>query len=119
MIRPALALALLLAVPGCRIHKPVFDRVERDATWKGTLTGALRGTTALANRRVVAVDVHSGARHETTTNVTGGYTFLVPAGTYRLEVDLQPGEAVLDTPGDVQVQKGDVDSRRDIVLGAA
>jgi hypothetical protein len=53
--------------------------------------------------------------------VNGGYTIKVPHGRYRLEVELHQGERLTRQPGETQVNRSDLDPRRDfvIVMGGA
>ena len=72
---------------------------------------------AYASRKVTAIDT-AGKRYEATTGVNGGFTMQVPEGTYRLEVELRPGEKVTKQPGETKVNKGDLDLKRDFVISA-
>ena len=85
------------------------------------IVGTTNGTAGLSSRKVAAVDVVSGARYETTTGITGGYTIQVPEGTYRLEVETRAGERVTKQPAETRVNNGDLDSARnfEIAAGAA
>jgi hypothetical protein len=60
--------------------------------------------------------VASGARFEATTGANGGYTIKVPEGTYRLEVELHPGEVVLKQPDQTRINKSDLDPQRDFTI---
>jgi hypothetical protein len=53
-----------------------------------------------------------------TTGINGGYTLKVPEGTYRLEIELLPGEAVAKQPEETRVNRSDLDPRRDFVITA-
>jgi hypothetical protein len=82
----------------------------------GTIAGNVRatgGAVALVGRKVTAIDVATGARFETSTSVTGGYTIKVPEGTYRLDVELHEGEAIAKRPGDTRINNSDLDPARD------
>jgi hypothetical protein len=117
-VRP-LAVAVLLAtsLAACH-HEPVINTGERPAGVGGTISGNVRssGGTALGARKVTAVNTASGARFEQSTAANGGYTMQVPAGTYRLEVELRAGEAVATQPDPTEVNVGDLDGQRDFVL---
>lgn len=84
----------------------------------GTIAGIVStvGNSAVPDRKVTAVDVASGARYEATTGANGGYTIKVPEGTYRLEVELRPGEAVAKQPAETRVNKSDLDPRRNFTI---
>ena len=51
------------------------------------------------------------------TNNTGGFTLKVPPGSYRIEVEQQPGEVVTGAPTDQQVGASDIDSQIVITVG--
>ena len=70
----------------------------------------------MSARRVTAVDVSTGAKYEATTATNGGYTMKVPVGRYRMEVELRPDEAMSASPGEVDINRSDLDSGRDFVI---
>lgn len=110
------ALALLLSAachPG-----PVIDTGPKPPAVGGTIAGFVTGPgdAPLAGRRVTAIDTTSGQRVEAVTGANGGYTIKLPAGTYRLEVELRAGEKVVKQPDPTRVEKSDLDTRRDFVL---
>ena len=84
----------------------------------GTIAGIVSTDTkaAIAGRKVTAIDTKTGTRFDATTGVNGGYTIKVPEGTYRIEVELQPGETVAKQPAETRVNKSDLDPRRDFVI---
>jgi hypothetical protein len=85
----------------------------------GTIAGivsATGGTTALASRKVTAINTATQARFDTTTAANGGYTIKVPAGTYKIEIELRPGETLAKQPGETHINNGDLDSGRDFVV---
>ena len=84
----------------------------------GTIAGIVSTDTnaPVAGRKVTAVEVASGARFEATTGTNGGYTLKVPEGTYRLQVELRPGEGVTKQPNETRIQKSDLDPKRDFVI---
>jgi hypothetical protein len=53
---------------------------------------------------------------EATTGANGGYTIKVPEGTYRLELEVRPGEKVAKQPDETRVNRSDLDPRRDFVI---
>jgi hypothetical protein len=65
---------------------------------------------------VTVIDVATGAKLETSTAVNGGYSIKVPAGTYRIEVELREGETFETRPEETQVNVGDVDAERNFVI---
>jgi hypothetical protein len=85
----------------------------------GTIAGivsATGGTTALASRKVTAINTATQARFDTTTAANGGYTLKVPEGTYKIEIELRPGESLAKQPGETHINNGDLDSGRDFVV---
>ena len=112
---PVVVLLLSLA---CSPGGPVIDtgpRPDVGGSISGTVT-ANNGATALGARRVTAVNVETGARIDASTTSTGGYTMRVPRGTYRLEVELRPGETLATQPGSTEVNAGDLDAGRNFVV---
>lgn len=108
----AVALGALVAChPG-----PVNNTTEMRVG--GTIAGNVTatGTTPVPGRRVTATNVASRATFDATTGRTGGYTIKVPEGTYRLDVELRPGETVSKRPDDTEVNIGDLDPGRDFDL---
>ena len=111
---------VLVALADVACHPgPVVDTGPRPAG-SGTIAGIVstEGNAALMGRKVTAVDTTSGSRFEATTGTNGGYTIKVPEGTYRLEVELRPGEKVTRQPAETRVNRSDLDPRRDFVISA-
>ena len=71
---------------------------------------------SVLGRRVTAIDTQTGTRFDAKTGINGGYTIKVPVGTYRLEVELQPGETVAKQPGETRVNTSDLDPQRHFVI---
>jgi len=85
----------------------------------GTIAGKVSeagGTVALVGRKVTAINIATGARYETTTSVTGGYTIKVPEGGYRLEVELREGETMAKRPDETRINNSDLDPARDFEI---
>ena len=115
LLRIVLGVALMTSMachPG-----PVIDTGPKPPAVGGTLAGIVSTdkNAAVAGRKVTAIDT-AGKRYEATTGVNGGFTIQVPDGTYRLEVELRPGEKVTKQPGETKVNKGDLDPKRDFVI---
>jgi hypothetical protein len=89
----------------------------------GTIAGIVRatnGSVPLVTRKVTAIHTASGARFETTTGVSGGYTIKVPEpGRYRIEVELRDGEVIAKGPDETDVNNGDLDPGRDFEITVA
>lgn len=114
-----LALSLLAAVachPG-----PVVDTGPKPAAVGGTVAGIVStdSKAPVPTRKVTAVNTETGARFETTTGINGGYTIKVPPGTYRLELELRPGETIAKHPGETRINKSDLDAQRHFVITVA
>jgi hypothetical protein len=84
----------------------------------GTIAGMVStdSNAAVAGRKVTAIDAVTGTRFDATTGVNGGYTIKVPEGTYRIELELRPGESLAKQPGETRVNKSDLDPRRNFVI---
>jgi hypothetical protein len=112
----------LLLMGGCAPRGPVIDTGNAPPDVGGTIAGTVRasdGSTSLSARQVTATDASTGTRFMASTASNGGYTIKVPAGTYRLQVELRPGEALVMEPESTQVNVGDLDAGRDFVITAA
>ena len=113
-------LIVLVLMSGCAPRGPVVDTGNTPPNVGGTIAGSVSagdGSAALSARRVTAVDTSSGARFDVSTASNGGYSMKVPAGTYRLEVELRTGERVATAPESTQVNVGDIDAGRNFVIG--
>jgi hypothetical protein len=112
----------VVAVQGCRPGVPVVDPGPRPATMDGTISGTVRGpegTSAIVGRDVEVINVETGERQKATTSNTGGFTFKVKPGKYRVEVSLLTGESIMKQPGVMNVNRSDVDAHADFILGAS
>ncbi len=84
----------------------------------GTIAGIVTTDTKVPvpTRKVTAINTESGAKFEATTGTNGGYTIQVPQGTYRLELELKPGETIVKHPGDTKINRSDLDPQRHFVI---
>jgi hypothetical protein len=116
-LAPVLLLAALAAA-ACRPGTPIVNTDPMTATTPGTIAGAARSTAGdpLPDRRVVAIDTKTGQRYAAQTGVTGGYSIKVPPAHYRLELDLREGETIVQQPGSIDINSGDLDPNMDIVV---
>jgi hypothetical protein len=106
----------------CRQGVPVVDVAPKPVVADGTLSGTVRGpegTSPVSGRTVEAVNVESGERYRVTTGNTGGFTFKVQPGKYRLELTLKQGEIIVKQPGVIEVGRADIDAHADFVLGSS
>jgi hypothetical protein len=104
----------------CVTHgRAVLDPTPNVEGVGGTIAGAVRAsgdTSPLLGRKVTATNEQTGATFFVSTATNGGYTMKVPAGKYRLEVELRPGESLESRPEPTDVNVGDLDPDRDFVL---
>ena len=120
--RTALAAAtVVLWIAACHPSRPVIDPGPRPDVG-GTISGQVLAngdTLPVSGRQVTAVNLATGARFETSTTSTGGYTVQVPKGNYRLELELRAGEVLASSPDPTEVDAGDLDAGRNFALGVA
>ena len=120
--RQVAATLLLLLIVGCaaRHGGAVVDTRAKPVGVGGTISGTVRavGGEPLIGRTVTVIDTKSGATFRVSNSTSGGYTIQVPASTYRLEVELRPGEAVTKQPAQTNLNVGDLDAQLDFVLTA-
>jgi carboxypeptidase family protein len=112
----------LLAADACRRGVPVIDPGSPPPTTDGTISGTVRGpegTTPIVGRDVEVINVDTSERQRVTTSNTGGFTFKVKPGKYRVEVTLMTGESFIKQPGVMHVNRSDVDAHADFIVGAA
>lgn len=124
--RSRLVVVLVFALVGvlgvaCRPGTPVVDTGPAPPTMDGTISGSVvgpDGSSAGADRIVRATSKESGKIYEARTSATGGYTMKVPPGHYTLSIDLRPPERVVKSPGEVTIDKSDLDAGRDFVISS-
>ena len=111
----ALAFAALFC--GACHPGPVVSTRPTEINAGGTIAGFVRatgGAAPLPTRHVIATNVKTGAKFDTTTGVNGGYTIKVPeTGTYRIEVETRDGEVIAKGPEQTEINNGDLDAGRD------
>jgi hypothetical protein len=99
---------------------PVLDLGPKPEQADGTISGIIRGpegTSAVEGRSVAVINVDTGEMQRTTTNNTGGFTFKVKPGKYRVELTILDGETIIKQPGVIRVNRSDVDAHADFVVG--
>jgi hypothetical protein len=119
--RAVLALCLVGCVAACH-PGPVVDTGGKPPSTGGTIAGivsAAGGATSLSGRKVTATNEATGAKFEATTATNGGYTIQVPAGRYRLDVELRAGESLSTRPDPTTVDVGDLDTERNFSITAS
>ena len=120
MLYRCLLLASVVLAAGCH-PGPVVNTGAKQPSVGGTIAGIVRtadSSVAVPGRKVTAVETTSGQRYDTTTATNGGYTIRVPEGTYRIEIELRPGETLAKQPEATNVSNSDVDAGRDFVITA-
>ena len=114
-------IALVVTLVACH-GGPVVDLGPKPPTTDGTISGVVRGpegTSAIEGRDVAVVNVETGERQHTVTSNTGGFTFKVKPGKYRVELSLRDGETLIKKPDVLNVNRSDVDANADFIVGAA
>lgn len=115
LLLPVTLLTVVACHPG-----PVIGKGPSPPAVGGTIAGIVStdANAAVVGRKVTAVNTGTGTRYDVTTGANDGYTVKVPEGTYRLEIELLPGEAIAKQPGETRVNRSDLDPRRDFVITA-
>ena len=117
-----LVLVGMLTLAACRPGVPIIDTAPKPAEANGTISGTVRGpegTSAIEGRVVEAINVATGERSRETTSSTGGFTFKLKPGKYRVQVTLLEGESFLKQPGEIDLNKSDVDAHADFVVSGS
>ena len=120
MLYRCLLLASVVVAAGCH-PGPVVNAGAKQPSVGGTIAGIVTtadSSVAVPGRKVTAVETTSGQRYDTTTATNGGYTIKVPEGTYRIEIELRPGETLAKQPEATKVSNSDVDAGRGFVITA-
>ena len=118
----SVGLITLVAATACRRGVPVIDNAPKPAIARGTITGIVRGqaaTSGIADRTVTATNVETGERHQARTDSAGGFTLEASPGKYRLQVELHAGESLVKSPEVVHLDRGDIDSHIEFIVGTA
>ena len=116
MRRVVLALILTSSV-ACHPGQPLAGGVKLPTG--GTVSGSVSAVDAsvpVVGRKVTVTEISTNLHYDTTTAANGGYTIQVPPGTYRIELELRPGEAVGKQPAETRIHVSDLDARRDFVV---
>jgi len=116
MRRLVLALILTSSV-ACHPGQPLAGGVKQPVG--GTVSGAVSADDAsvpVVGRKITLIETSSKARYDTTTAANGGYTIQVPPGTYRILLELRPGESLEKHPADTNIHTSDLDAGRDFVV---
>jgi len=111
--------AVLVSITACRSGVPVLDTTSRPTQADGTISGTVRGpegTSAVEGREVAVINVDTGERQRVLTSNTGGFTFKLKPGKYRVELALLQGETLVKKPGVINLNRSDVDAHADFVI---
>ena len=116
-----LVLSAVLAVELCSAsgcHPPATIVSISSAAIGGMIAGVVTGPAdvTLADRTVTIVNVETGERYQTATGRTGGYSLRVPAGAYRLMVQLRPGERLAEMEPVILHTSADGEIHRDVTV---
>ena len=116
---PVVYAALAVGIAGA----PALGCIHRtpNPSVRATISGNVRepdAPRAVAGREVVAFDAVTGRVRHTKTGSSGGFTFLVPPGTYRLNVILRGTEVLSNWPNPIVVDAGDMRADADLVIAA-
>lgn len=115
------ALLVLVGIGACRAAAPVIDPGPRPQQTDGTISGTVRGpagTSSIEGRKVEVINVDTGERQSAVTSNTGGFTFKVKPGRYKVELTLAEGESIIRQPGIMNVNRSDVDAHADFIVGS-
>lgn len=99
---------------------PVLDTAPKTAQADGTISGTVRGpegTNPADGRIVEVVNLDTGEMQRVTTNNTGEFSCKLKPGKYRVELALRTGESLIRQPGIIDLNRRDVDTHADFVLG--
>jgi carboxypeptidase family protein len=116
----SLGIVALVLCGACHRGVPAVDVGPKPPDARGTMTGIVRGpggASAMVGRTVEAINTTTGERRGAKTAADGGFRIVVPPGTYRLELALKDGEAIVKRPGVIDMDKGDIGSHIEFVLG--
>ena len=116
LVLPAVLVAELSSGSGCQPHPTIVS--ISSAAIGGTIAGVVTGPAdvTLADRTVTVVNVETGEQYQTATGQTGGYSLRVPAGTYRLKVQLRPGEQLAEMEPTILLTTGDREIHPDVTV---
>lgn len=113
----------VFAAAGCHRSVPPLDTSPQAAAQpRGTISGTIRGpegTTAVEGRVVDVIDVTTNRRQRLTTDQNGGFSVTLDPGDYRVVLTLLDGEAIVRQPGVIHVDRSDVDTDADFVIGTS
>jgi len=107
-----------LIAAACRPGVPLIDTAPKPASPNGTVSGVVRGpegTSPIVGRVVEVINVDTGERQQETTSSTGGFTFTLKPGQYRVELTLREGESLARRPSVVDLNKSDRDAHADFL----
>jgi len=116
LVLPAVLAAELCSGSGCHPQMTIVS--ISSAAIGGTIAGVVTGPpdVTLADRTVTIVNVETGEHYQTATGQTGGYALHVPTGTYRLELQLRPGERLAEMEPTTLLNISDGEIHKDVTV---
>ena len=115
-----LTLTLIVLCTGWGCRRAVTREAARAAETHGVISGRIRGperSTPLDGRIVELVNLTTLERQRVATNESGSFVFEARPGDYRIELTLLEGEALVREPGVIHLNRTNVDTEADIVIG--
>jgi Carboxypeptidase regulatory-like domain len=110
----------LLTLVACRNHIPLPQPDLRTDQATATISGTVRApqrTTSADDRTVEIVNVETNERQRATTDPTGGFSFKLCPGRYRVKIALRDGEALIREPDVINITDKGVDAHADFIVG--
>ena len=77
------------------------------------------GSSGIPDRTVTAVNIETGERHQARTTPAGGFSIAASPGKYRVQIELHAGESLIKAPDIVVLDRGDIDSHVEFIVGTA
>ena len=113
------AVVLAIVSSACGSTRSDFDG-RPPATLSSTITGTVKGPQGRDpdRRAVELVNIESGERLRVSTDPTGGFSFRVRPGKYRIVLTLRDGESLLREPGILDLHRSDAAVHADFVVGS-
>jgi hypothetical protein len=121
-VAPLSLLFALALTSACRTGVPVVDTGDDPPQVDGTIAGHVsgpEGSAPVVGRVVRARSTTDGQVYQTRTGALGTYTLKVPPGRYIMELELEEGEQLLQQPGEIQINRSDLDPDRNFVVADA
>lgn len=105
--------AILFSLVSCKHGMRAID--TRPEALHSTITGDVRGSDN-TRRTVEAVNIDNGARQRATTSPTGGFSFRLEPGKYRIVLTVHDGETIVRQPDVIDVNESGIAGHADFVV---